>query len=120
MLTPSRIWRQALPGGGCVTDAGNTFEVHRGAYRILRCRREITPVSVLGPTPQERWLDPTPVPHRAGSAAIHSEGRSCDLGIIVTGGELSRLFGDGRRVMESKSADRDEDLRQAGSQGCDE
>ncbi len=51
---------------GGITDAESSFGgAHRGAYRILRCRRE-APVSVpaLAAGDEPRWLaDPAPVPH---------------------------------------------------------
>lgn len=92
---------------------------HRGAYRILRCRREARRFPYSGPAAgqdEPRWLaDPAPVPPPSGRVGGYPfEGlRILDLGIIVAGGELSRLFGDlGAEVIKVESADHPDGLRQ--------
>lgn len=67
-----------------------------------------TPAPAAGQD-EPRWLaDPAPVPPPSGRVGGYPfEGlRILDLGIIVAGGELSRLFGDlGAEVIKVESAD---------------
>jgi crotonobetainyl-CoA:carnitine CoA-transferase CaiB-like acyl-CoA transferase len=63
------------------------------------------------------WLaDPPAVPSPSGKVGDHPLAglRILDLGVIVAGGELSRLFGDlGAEVIKVESADYPDGLRQA-------
>lgn len=74
-----------------------------------------TPAPAAGQD-EPRWLaDPAPVPPPSGRVGGYPfEGlRILDLGIIVAGGELSRLFGDlGAEVIKVESADHPDGLRQ--------
>ncbi len=74
-----------------------------------------TPAPIAGHH-QARWLaEPATIAARGKSAPRPFEGlRIIDLGIIVAGGELSRLFGDlGAEVIKVESAAYPDGLRQA-------
>ena len=125
VLTPSRILAsEHFQAVGAITDAELVPGVRtERADRLLRRRRTSTPVSGR-PAPAAGAgrtaagsAEPATVgsPRRAGPATIRSTGlRILDLGIIVAGGELSRLFGDlGAEVIKVESAAYPDGLRQA-------
>lgn len=94
--------RTSLPTGYFVVDG------QRAGFR--------TPAPPVGQD-EPRWCaDPASVPAPSGSADGYPLAglRILDLGVIVAGGELSRLFGDlGAEVIKVESAEYPDGLRQA-------
>ncbi len=129
VLTPSWILAsEHFQAVGAITDAelvpGVRASVPTG-YFIVDGRRAgfRTPAPAVGQD-QPRWLaNPaavvSPAPSPSGRVGGHPcypfEGlRILDLGIIVAGGEVGRLFGDmGAEVIKVESADYPDGLRQA-------
>lgn len=122
VLTPSRILAsEHFQAVGAITDAelvpGVHAKVPTGYFTVNEQRAGFrTPAPTAG-RHEPRWLaDPAPAPPPAGEVGGYPfEGlRILDLGIIVAGGELSRLFGDlGAEVIKVESADYPDGLRQA-------
>lgn len=121
VLTPSRILAsEHFQAVGAITDAELVPGVRTGVptgYFVVDGKRAgfRTPAPAAGQD-EPRWLaDPAPVPPPSGRVGGYPfEGlRILDLGIIVAGGELSRLFGDlGAEVIKVESADHPDGLRQ--------
>ncbi|WP_423202307.1 CoA transferase [Mycobacterium decipiens] len=125
VLTPSRILAsEHFQAVGAITDAelvpGVRTSVPTGYFVVDGQRAGFrSPAPAVGQD-QPRWLaHPAPVPPPLGRVGDHPtypfDGlRILDLGIIVAGGELSRLFGDlGAEVIKVESADYPDGLRQA-------
>jgi crotonobetainyl-CoA:carnitine CoA-transferase CaiB-like acyl-CoA transferase len=122
LLTPSRILAsEHFQAVGAITDAELVPGVHTRVptgYFVVDGRRSgfRAPAPATGQD-EPRWLaDPAPTPPPSGeSGGYPFEGlRILDLGIIVAGGELSRLFGDlGAEVVKVESAEYPDGLRQA-------
>ncbi len=127
VLTPSRILAsEHFQAVGAITDAELVPGLHTSVptgYFIVDGRRTgfRTPAPAAGQD-EPRWLaNPAPVAALAPSASgavgpgYPFEGlRILDLGIIVAGGEVGRLFGDlGAEVIKIESADYPDGLRQA-------
>ncbi|BBZ39650.1 putative CoA-transferase [Mycobacterium conspicuum] len=124
VLTPSRILgSEHFQAVGAITHAelvpGVRTDVPTGYFVVddERCGFR-TPAPVAGHD-QPRWLaDPEtplsgPKPGRLGDYPFAGL-RILDLGVIVAGGELSRLFGDmGAQVIKVESADYPDGLRQS-------
>lgn len=122
VLTPSRILAsEHFQAVGAITEAelvpGVHTKVPTGYFVVNEQRAGFhTPAPAVGQD-QPRWLA-DPAPELASTASVGGyplEGlRILDLGIIVAGGELSRLFGDlGAEVIKVESADYPDGLRQA-------
>ncbi len=125
VLTPSRILAsEHFQAVGAITEAELVPGVHTRVptgYFVVDGQRSgfRTPAPATG-RDEPRWLaDPAPAPPppgRVGGPASYPFAglRILDLGIIVAGGELSRLFGDlGAQVIKVESADYPDGLRQA-------
>ncbi|KZS75816.1 acyl-CoA transferase [Mycobacterium kansasii] len=122
VLTPSRILAsEHFQAVGAITDAelapGVHAKVPTGYFTVNEQRAGFrTPAPTTG-RHEPRWLaDPAPAPPPAGEVGGYPFAglRILDLGIIVAGGELSRLFGDlGAEVIKVESADYPDGLRQA-------
>ncbi|SON63027.1 putative CoA-transferase [Mycobacterium simulans] len=122
VLTPSRILAsEHFQAVGAITDAELVPGLHTRVptgYFVVDERR--CGFRTPAPTPGQdgpRWLAapaPTPAPSgRVGGYPLQGL-RILDLGIIVAGGELSRLFGDlGAEVIKVESAEYPDGLRQA-------
>ena len=122
VLTPSRILAtEHFQAVGAITDAelvpGVRTTVPTG-YFVVDGRRAgfRTPAPAVGHD-EPHWLAaPAAVPSPSGELGGYPFAglRILDLGIIVAGGELSRLFGDlGAEVIKVESADYPDGLRQA-------
>ncbi|MHA7652552.1 CoA transferase [Mycobacterium sp. ML4] len=122
VLTPARILAsEHFREVGAITDAELLPGVHAQVptgYFVVDGERSgfRTPAPAVGQD-ETRWLaDPAPVPppsNDVGSYPLQGM-RILDLGIIVAGGELARLFGDlGADVIKIESADYPDGLRQA-------
>ena len=122
VLTPSRILgSDHFRAVGAITEAelvpGVRTSVPTG-YFVVDGRRAgfRTPAPAAG-YDEPCWRgNPTVVPSASGRLGDHPFAglRILDLGIIVAGGELSRLFGDlGADVIKVESADYPDGLRQA-------
>lgn len=106
---------------GAIADAELVPGVHTSVptgYFVVDGRRSgfRTPAAAAGQDHPCWVAGPTVVPAPSGKVGDHPfEGlRILDLGIIVAGGELSRLFGDlGAEVIKVESADYPDGLRQA-------
>ncbi|WP_204080416.1 CoA transferase [Mycobacterium riyadhense] len=122
VLTPSRILAsEHFQAVGAITDTELVPGVHTrvpSGYFVVDEQR----CGFRAPAPsagqdEPRWLAaPTPTPAPSGRVGGYPfEGlRILDLGIIVAGGELSRLFGDlGGEVIKVESAQYPDGLRQA-------
>ncbi|OBI87078.1 CaiB/BaiF CoA-transferase family protein [Mycobacterium asiaticum] len=122
VLTPSRILAsEHFQAVGAITDAelvpGLRAQVPTGYFVVDGQRAGFrTPVPPAGQD-QPGWIaDAVPTSSPAGSKGEYplSGLRILDLGIIVAGGELSRLFGDlGADVIKIESAEYPDGLRQA-------
>ncbi|BBX73431.1 CoA transferase [Mycobacterium shinjukuense] len=122
VLTPSRILDcEHFQAVGAITDAELVPGVHTRVptgYFVVDGERAgfRSPAPAVG-RDEPRWLaDPVPVPPPRGRIGDYPFAglRILDLGIIVAGGELSRLFGDlGAEVIKVESADYPDGLRQA-------
>jgi crotonobetainyl-CoA:carnitine CoA-transferase CaiB-like acyl-CoA transferase len=123
VLTPSRILAsEHFQAVGAITNAelvpGVRTDVPTGYFVVddERCGFR-TPAPAAGQD-EPRWLtDPvapsTSTPGRIGDYPFAGL-RLLDLGVIVAGGELSRLFGDlGAEVIKIESADYPDGLRQS-------
>jgi crotonobetainyl-CoA:carnitine CoA-transferase CaiB-like acyl-CoA transferase len=122
VLTPSNILdSEHFHAVGAITDAelvpGVRTRVPTG-YFVVDGRRSgfRTPAPAAGQD-EPYWLTAPPVvPSASGKLGDYpfSGLRILDLGVIVAGGELSRLFGDlGAQVIKVESADYPDGLRQA-------
>lgn len=122
VLTPARILAsEHFQEVGAITDAELVPGVHTQVptgYFVVdgeHCGFR-TPAPAVG-RDEPRWLaEPTPVPAPSGEVGGYPlQGlRVLDLGIIVAGGELGRLFGDlGADVIKVESAEYPDGLRQA-------
>ena len=122
VLTPSRILAsEHFQAVGAITDAELVPGVHTcvpTGYFVVDGHRAgfRTPAPAAG-RDEPRWrADPAVVAAPSGSVGGYPFGnlRILDLGIIVAGGEVSRLFGDlGAEVIKIESADYPDGLRQA-------
>lgn len=122
VLTPSQILgSDHFQAVGAITDAELVPGVHTAVpsgYFVVDGRRAgfRAPVPAAGQD-EPYWRGaPSVVPSPAGRLGDHPFAglRILDLGIIVAGGELSRLFGDlGADVIKVESADYPDGLRQA-------
>ncbi len=129
VLTPSRILAsEHFQAVGAITDAELVPGVHTSVptgYFMVDGQRAgfRTPAPAVGQD-EPRWLaNPaavvSPAPSQSGRVGGYPcypfEGlRILDLGIIVAGGEVGRLFGDlGAEVIKVESADYPDGLRQA-------
>ncbi len=121
VLTPSQILgSEHFQAVGAITDAelvpGVRTRVPTG-YFVVDGRRAgfRTPAPSAGQD-EPCWLgNPAVVPARCGRVGDYPFAglRILDLGVIVAGGELSRLFGDlGAEVIKVESADYPDGLRQ--------
>lgn len=121
VLTPARILEsEHFNEVGAITDAELVPGVHTRVptgYFVVdgeHCGFR-TPAPAVGHD-EPRWLaDPAPVPPPVGPIGGYPlQGlRILDLGIIVAGGELGRLFGDlGADVIKVESAEYPDGLRQ--------
>ena len=123
VLTPSRILAsEHFQAVGAITNAELVPGVHTDVptgYFVVddeRCGFR-TPAPSAGHD-QPRWLAnpvalPAPTPGHLGDYPFAGL-RILDLGVIVAGGELSRLFGDmGAEVIKVESADYPDGLRQS-------
>lgn len=122
VLTPSRILAsEHFQAVGAITDAELVPGVHTvvpTGYFVVDGQRAgfRTPAPAAGQD-EPRWLAGSvsvpPPATKAGGYPFQGL-RILDLGIIVAGGELSRLFGDlGAEVIKVESADYPDGLRQA-------
>lgn len=122
VLTPARILAsEHFQAVGAITETELVPGVHTTVptgYFVVdgqRCGFR-TPAPQAGHD-EPRWLaDPAPAPPPSGSPGGYPlQGlRILDLGVIVAGGELSRLFGDlGADVIKVESADYPDGLRQS-------
>ncbi|RUP04041.1 MAG: CoA transferase [Mycobacterium sp.] len=122
VLTPARILAsEHFQQVGAITDAELVPGVHARVptgYFVVdgeHCGFR-TPAPAVGHD-QPQWpADPAPVPPPSGSTGGYPLAglRILDLGIIVAGGELGRLFGDlGADVIKVESAQYPDGLRQA-------
>lgn len=122
VLTPSRILgSDHFQAVGAITDAELVPGVRAGVptgYFVVDGRRAgfRTPVPAAGHD-EPCWRgNPSVVPSASGRLGDYPFAglRILDLGIIVAGGELSRLFGDlGADVIKVESAEYPDGLRQA-------
>ncbi|MDM4139476.1 MULTISPECIES: CoA transferase [Mycobacterium] len=122
VLTPARILgSEHFQAVGAITEAelvpGVRTSVPTG-YFVVDGRRAgfRTPVSAAGGDDPYWRGNPSVVPSSSGRLGDYPFAglRILDLGIIVAGGELSRLFGDlGADVIKVESADYPDGLRQA-------
>jgi crotonobetainyl-CoA:carnitine CoA-transferase CaiB-like acyl-CoA transferase len=122
VLTPSWILAsEHFQAVGAITDAELIPGVHTilpTGYFVVDGQRSgfRTPAPAVGQD-EPRWLaDPAVAPSRSGKIGGYPfEGlRILDLGVIVAGGEVSRLFGDlGAEIIKVESADYPDGLRQA-------
>ncbi|WP_145013649.1 CaiB/BaiF CoA-transferase family protein [Mycobacterium marseillense] len=122
VLTPARILgSEHFQAVGAITDAelvpGVRTAVPTG-YFVVDGRRAgfRTPVPAAGHDEPYWRGNPSVVPSASGRLGDYPFAglRILDLGIIVAGGELSRLFGDlGADVIKVESADYPDGLRQA-------
>ena len=125
VLTPSRILAsEHFQAVGAITDAeivpGVRTSVPTGYFVVDGQRSGFRAPAPAAGQDEPRWReDPAPAPAPSGTVdgypSYPFEGlRILDLGIIVAGGELSRLFGDlGAEVIKVESADHPDGLRQA-------
>lgn len=122
VLTPARILAsEHFEQVGAITDAELVPGVHTPVptgYFVVdgeHCGFR-TPAPTVGHD-EPRWTaDPAPAPPTSGAAGDYPfrNLRILDLGIIVAGGELGRLFGDlGADVIKVESAEYPDGLRQA-------
>lgn len=121
VLTPSRILAsEHFQAVGAITHAelvpGVRTDVPTGYFVVddERCGFR-TPAPAAG-ADQPRWLaDPvTAAPSGRAGEYPFQKLRILDLGVIVAGGELSRLYGDlGAQVIKVESADYPDGLRQS-------
>ncbi|MDP7701923.1 CoA transferase [Mycobacterium sp. TY815] len=122
VLTPARILAsEHFQQVGAITDAELVPGVHARVptgYFVVdgeHCGFR-TPAPAVGHDPPRWPADPAPVPPPSGSTGGYPLAglRILDLGIIVAGGELGRLFGDlGADVIKVESAQYPDGLRQA-------
>lgn len=122
VLTPSQILGSEHFGSvGAIIDAELVPGVHTrvpSGYFVIDGKRSgfRTPAPALGHD-EPAWLaNPAVVPSPPGRLGDYPFAglRILDLGVIVAGGELSRLFGDlGAEVIKVESADFPDGLRQA-------
>ena len=121
VLTPSRILAsEHFQAVGAITDAELVAGVHTSVptgYFVVDGQRSgfRTPAPAAGQD-EPRWrADPVVASPSGRVGGYPFEGlRILDLGIIVAGGEVSRLFGDlGAEVIKVESADYPDGLRQA-------
>ncbi|MGO9928006.1 MAG: CoA transferase [Mycobacterium sp.] len=122
VLTPSRILgSEHFQAVGAITDAevvpGVRTSVPTGYFVVDGQRSGFRAPAPTAGQDQPYWRgNPAVVPSSSGKAGDYPfEGlRILDLGVIVAGGELSRLFGDlGAEVIKIESADYPDGLRQA-------
>ncbi|SOX54167.1 CoA transferase [Mycobacterium ahvazicum] len=121
VLTPSRILAsEHFQAVGAITSAelvpGVRIDVPTGYFVVddERCGLR-TPAPVAG-ADEPRWLagPVTAAPSGAAGEYPFTDLRILDLGVIVAGGELSRLYGDmGAQVVKIESADYPDGLRQS-------
>ena len=122
VLTPSRILAsEHFQAVGAITEAELVPGVHTivpTGYFVVDGQRSgfRTPAPRVGQD-EPRWLaDPAVAPSPSSKVGDYPfEGlRILDLGVIVAGGEVSRLFGDlGAEIIKVESADYPDGLRQA-------
>jgi crotonobetainyl-CoA:carnitine CoA-transferase CaiB-like acyl-CoA transferase len=125
VLTPSRILAsEHFQAVGAITTAelvpGVRTQVPTGYFVVDEERCGFRAPAPAAGQDQPRWLaDPVasalsgPPPGRVGDYPFAGL-RILDLGVIVAGGELSRLFGDlGAEVIKIESADYPDGLRQS-------
>nr|WP_036444996.1 CoA transferase [Mycobacterium kansasii] len=122
VLTPSRILAsEHFQAVGAITDAelvpGVHAQVPTGYFTVNEQRAGFRAPAPTAGQHEPGWLaDPVPAPPPVGRVGDYPFAglRILDLGIIVAGGELSRLFGDlGAEVIKVESADYPDGLRQA-------
>ncbi len=121
VLTPSRILAsEHFQAVGAITNTelvpGVRTDVPTGYFVVDDERSGLrTPAPAAG-ADQPRWLADPVTAAPSGRAGDHPFGdlRILDFGVIVAGGELSRLFGDmGAEVIKVESADYPDGLRQS-------
>ena len=121
VLTPSRILAsEHFQAVGAITNAelvpGVRTDVPTGYFVVDDERSGFrTPAPAAG-ADEPRWLADPVTAAPSGRAGEHplKDLRILDLGVIVAGGELSRLFGDlGAEVIKVESADYPDGLRQS-------
>jgi crotonobetainyl-CoA:carnitine CoA-transferase CaiB-like acyl-CoA transferase len=120
VLSPSQILASDHFGSvGAITDAelvsGEHARVPVGYFRVDGQRTGFRAPAPAAGADEARWLDErTAVPAKGAGQRPFDGLRIVDLGIIVAGGELSRLFGDmGAEVIKVESSDYPDGLRQA-------
>ncbi|OBJ61535.1 acyl-CoA transferase [Mycobacterium asiaticum] len=122
VLTPSRILAsEHFQAVGAITDAelvpGVRAQVPTGYFVVDGERAGFRmPAPTVGHDDPGWVADPAPVSSATGTTGEYPLAglRILDLGIIVAGGELSRLFGDlGADVIKIESAEYPDGLRQA-------
>ncbi|OBA57990.1 acyl-CoA transferase [Mycobacterium sp. 1100029.7] len=122
VLTPSRILAsEHFQAVGAITNtelvAGVHTDVPTGYFVVDDERAGFrTPAPAAG-ADDPRWLaEPAPAPPPSGEVGeypFHAL-KILDLGVIVAGGELGRLFGDlGAQIVKVESADYPDGLRQS-------
>ena len=120
VLTPSAaLESEHFDAVGALTDAelapGVTARVPVGYWVVDGERAGFRTPAPMAGADEPRWLYPQFAPAPSGGAGGHPlDGvRVVDLGIIVAGGELSRLFGDlGAEVIKVESSAYPDGLRQ--------
>lgn len=122
VLTPSRILAsEHFQAVGAITEAelvpGQRTDVPTGYFMVDEERSGFrTPAPSAG-ADEPRWLaEPIACPEPSGQVGEYplQDLRILDLGVIVAGGELSRLFGDlGAQIIKVESADYPDGLRQS-------
>jgi crotonobetainyl-CoA:carnitine CoA-transferase CaiB-like acyl-CoA transferase len=122
VLTPARILAsEHFQAVGAITDAELVPGVHTTVptgYFVVDGQRAgfRTPAPAAGRDEPCWRTDPAPAPAPSGAVGGQPFAglRLLDLGIIVAGGEVGRLFGDlGAEVIKIESADYPDGLRQA-------
>jgi crotonobetainyl-CoA:carnitine CoA-transferase CaiB-like acyl-CoA transferase len=121
VLTPSRILAsEHFQAVGAITNAelvpGVRTDVPTGYFVVDEERAGFRSPAPAAGADEPRWLaDPVPAaPSGKVGEYPFQDFRILDLGVIVAGGELSRLFGDlGAEVIKVESADYPDGLRQS-------
>ena len=122
VLTPSRILAsEHFQAVGAITEAELVAGVHTtvptGYFVVDQQRAGFRAPAPAAGRDEPRWrTDPVPAPAPSGEVGDYPFAglRILDLGIIVAGGEVGRLFGDlGAEVIKVESADYPDGLRQA-------
>jgi crotonobetainyl-CoA:carnitine CoA-transferase CaiB-like acyl-CoA transferase len=122
VLTPSRILAsEHFHEVGAITNtelvAGVRADVPTGYFVVDDERAGFRNPAPAAGTSEPRWLaEPVATPAPSGAVGEYplTALRILDLGVIVAGGELGRLFGDlGAQIIKVESADYPDGLRQS-------